>query len=147
MITDLQAAARTLGRQLVLVNARTESDLETAFITFSKQRVAALLVTSSTLFHRRMEQMAALAARQALPAIYPYREYALAGGLMSYGSSIGYLYHQVGIYAGPLASGQKSNGSKGLSSTEASDLCVDSRNACKTGVFSNGRTDKICRKV
>jgi len=46
-----------------------------------------------------------------------------------------------------LASGQNSNGSKGLSSTEASDLCADSRNACRTGVFSNGRTDKICRKV
>jgi transposase len=50
-------------------------------------------------------------------------------------------------HAASLASGQKSNGSKGLSSTEASDLCADSRNACKTGVFSNGRTDKICRKV
>jgi putative tryptophan/tyrosine transport system substrate-binding protein len=91
MITSLQAAARTLRLQLVVVNARTESDLETAFTTFSKQRVGAVLVGTSTLYTRRTEQLAALAARHKLPAIYPFREYALAGGLMSYGSSFGYV--------------------------------------------------------
>src|SRR5271169_3435319 len=99
-ITDLQAAARTLGLQLFVVYARTDSDLEMAFATFSQQRVGAVLVGASNLYPRRMEQLAALAARHALPAIYPNREYALAGGMMSYGTSIDYFYHQAGIYTG-----------------------------------------------
>ena len=107
MITDLRAAARTLGLQLVVVNARTDSDLETAFSTFSQQHVGAVLVSDSNLYARRMEQLAALAARYALPAIFPYREYVLAGGLMSYGSSIGYSYHQAGIYTGRILNGDK----------------------------------------
>jgi putative ABC transport system substrate-binding protein len=108
IILDLQAAARTLALQLVIVNARTASDLETAFATFSQQRVGAVLVSASSFYTRtqRMEQLAALAARHALPAIYPFREYALAGGLMSYGSSLDYAYHQAGIYAGRILKGE-----------------------------------------
>jgi putative ABC transport system substrate-binding protein len=68
-ITDLQAAARTLGRQLVVANARADSDLETVLTTLSQQRVGAVLVGISTFFNRRMEQLTALAARHALPAI------------------------------------------------------------------------------
>jgi len=105
--TDLQAAARTLGLQLVVVNARTDSDLETAFATFSQQLVGAVLVGLSTLYTRRSEQLAAVVARHALPAIFAFREFALAGGLMSYGNSIGYAYHQVGIYTGRILKGDK----------------------------------------
>jgi putative tryptophan/tyrosine transport system substrate-binding protein len=107
VIADLQAPARTLGLQLVIVNARTDSDLETAFASFSQQRVGAVLVGLSTFYSRRMEQLAALAARHALPAMFPYREYALAGGLMSYGSSLGYPFHQAGIYVGRILKGEK----------------------------------------
>jgi putative ABC transport system substrate-binding protein len=107
MLTDLKAAARTLGVQLVVMNARTDSDLETAFATFSQQRVGAVLAAPSAFFNQRMEQLAALAARHALPAIFPVREFALAGGLMSYGSSLGYSYHQVGIYTGRILKGDK----------------------------------------
>jgi putative tryptophan/tyrosine transport system substrate-binding protein len=107
IITDLQAAARTLGLQLVVVNARTDSDLETAFASLSQHRVGAVLVSGGALYARRMEQLAALAARHALPAIFAFRENALAGGLMSYGSSLGYLYHQVGIYTGRILKGEK----------------------------------------
>jgi putative tryptophan/tyrosine transport system substrate-binding protein len=106
-IKDLQAAVLTLGLQLVVVNARTDSDLEPAFATFSQQRVGAVLVVTSTFYTRRMEQLATLAARHALPAIFPYREFALAGGLMSYGSSLDYAYHQAGIYTGRILKGEK----------------------------------------
>ena len=61
----------------------------------------------SSFYSRRTEQLAALAARHALPAIYPLREFALAGGLMSYGGSVGYLYHQAGIYTGRILKGDK----------------------------------------
>jgi putative tryptophan/tyrosine transport system substrate-binding protein len=106
-ITDLQAAARILGLQLVVENARTDSDLETAFATFSQQRVGAVLVSDSPFYASRMEQLAALAARHALPAIYRYREFVLAGALMSYGNSLGYFHHQSGIYAGRILKGEK----------------------------------------
>jgi putative ABC transport system substrate-binding protein len=106
-MTDLQAGARTLGLQLFVVDARTASDLETAFATFSQERIGAVLVGNTVLFSRRMEQLAALAARYALPAIFPSREYVQAGGLMSYGSSLGYPYHQAGIYTGRVLKGEK----------------------------------------
>ena len=107
IITDLKAAARTLGLQLAVVNARTDSDLETAFASSSQQRVGAVLVGNSTFYTRRTEQLAALAARHALPAIYAFREFVLAGGLMSYGSSFGYQMHQAGIYTGRILKGEK----------------------------------------
>jgi putative ABC transport system substrate-binding protein len=106
-ITDLQAAARAIGRQLVIMNARTESDLETAFATFSQQHVGAVLVGNGAYFNRRPDQLAALAARHALPAIYQFREFTLAGGLMSYGVSTHYSYHLVGIYTGRILKGEK----------------------------------------
>jgi putative ABC transport system substrate-binding protein len=107
VIADLQAAARTLGRHLVVVGATTDSDLETAFASFLQQHVGGVLVGQSTFYNRRLEQLAALAARHALPAIFPRTEYALAGGLMSYGVSLGYASHQAGIYTGRILKGEK----------------------------------------
>jgi putative ABC transport system substrate-binding protein len=106
-IEDLQAAAPTLGLQLVVVNASTDRDLEPAFATFSQQRVGAVLVGTSTLLARRTDQLAALAARHALPAMFAFREHALAGGLISYGSSMGFGFHQVGIHTGRILDGDK----------------------------------------
>jgi putative tryptophan/tyrosine transport system substrate-binding protein len=106
-IAEMPAAARTLGLQLIVVNARNDGDLETAFASFSQERVGAILVTASTFYIRRAEQLAALAARHALPAMYPFREHVLAGGLMSYGSSLGYLSHQAGIYTVRILKGEK----------------------------------------
>jgi putative ABC transport system substrate-binding protein len=106
-IAELQTAARTLGLQLDVVNANTDRDLEPAFATFSQLRVGAVLVLGGTFYNRRTVHLAALTARHALPAIFPFREYALAGGLMSYGSSLGYFFHQMGIYAGRILKGDK----------------------------------------
>ena len=99
-VADLQAAARTLGLQLIIEYARTDSDLEPAFATFSQQRVGAVLVVLSA-------QLAVLAARHALPAIFTSRRFVLAGGLMSYGSSRGYFQQQVGLYTGRILKGEK----------------------------------------
>jgi putative tryptophan/tyrosine transport system substrate-binding protein len=107
VIADLQAAARTLGLQLVVVNGRPESDLEPAFATLSLQRVSAVLIGISSWNSGRIKQVAALAARHALPAIFPYNEFTLAGGLMSYGNSLGYAYHQAGIYTARILKGEK----------------------------------------
>jgi putative ABC transport system substrate-binding protein len=106
-VADLQVAARTLGLQLIVVDARTDSDLEAAFASFSQQRVGAVLVNDSSFFTRRMHQLVALAARHTLPAVYPFREFAGAGGLMSYGSNRGYAYQLAGIYAGRILKGDK----------------------------------------
>jgi putative ABC transport system substrate-binding protein len=107
IIADLQGAAPSLGLQLVVADARTESDLETAFATLSQQHVGAVLVSDGPLYASRMEQLAALAARHALPTIFPWREFAPAGGLMSYGSSLGYAFRQAGVYAGRILKGEK----------------------------------------
>jgi putative ABC transport system substrate-binding protein len=107
IVADLLAAARTLSLQLIVGYAGTDSDLETAFATFSQQHVGAVLVSESPLYASRTEQLASLAARHALPAIFPWREFALAGGLMSYGSSLGYGFHQAGIYAARILKGDK----------------------------------------
>jgi putative ABC transport system substrate-binding protein len=107
IIAELQAGARSLGVQLVIASARTDSDLEPAFAIFSQQGVGAVLVGVTDLYSLLMEQLAALAARHALPAIFEFREFALAGGLMSYGSSLRYISHQVGIYTGRILKGDK----------------------------------------
>jgi putative ABC transport system substrate-binding protein len=106
-IADLQAAARTMGLLLIVVNTKTDGDLETAFATLSQQHVRAVLVTNSTFFGRRREQLPALATRHALPAIFTQREFVLAGGLMSYGTSLGHSNHEVGVYTGRILKGER----------------------------------------
>jgi putative ABC transport system substrate-binding protein len=97
LIAGLQASARTLGVRLVVVYAGTNSDLETAFATFSQQRVGAVMNGSTSTFYTlHVKHLAELAARYKLPAIYLFREFAVAGGLMSYGSSRSYAFHQAG---------------------------------------------------
>jgi putative tryptophan/tyrosine transport system substrate-binding protein len=105
IIADLQVGARSLGMQLVIADATTDRDLESALETFSQQYVGALLVGARNLDRRRMKQLVALAARHALPTIFPYREHALAGGLMSFSSSNS--YRLAGIYTGRILKGEK----------------------------------------
>jgi ABC-type uncharacterized transport system substrate-binding protein len=107
MITELQAAARTLGRQIEVQTASTNREIDTAFASLVQKRAAALLVTPDTLFFNRRVQLATLAARHAVPAIYSVREDAEAGGLMSYGASVTDMFRQVGIYTGHILKGAK----------------------------------------
>jgi putative ABC transport system substrate-binding protein len=102
-----QEAARTLGLQLVVASVRADSDFEMAFATFSQHHVGAVLISDSAFFGRRTEQLSALAARHELPAIFPWRAFALAGGLISYGSNVRYTTHQAGIYTGRILKGEK----------------------------------------
>jgi putative ABC transport system substrate-binding protein len=106
-LQDMQAAARTMGLQLFTVNANNEGDIDIAFAAVARAGVAALLVVDDPFLSGHREQIIALAARHALPAMFPLREHALAGGLMSYGSSLGYGFHQAGIYAARILKGDK----------------------------------------
>ena len=99
-LRDVQEAAARLEVQLVIVRANAESDFDAAFSTLVRQRAAALLVCSSPFFNGRREQLVVLAARHAVPAIFEWRDFAAAGGLMSYGTSLADAYRQVGVYAG-----------------------------------------------
>ena len=106
-LRDVQEAAARLGVQLVVVRANAESDFNAAFSTVVQQRSGALLVCASPFFNNRREQLVVLAARHALPTIYEWRDFAAAGGLMSYGTSLADAYRQVGVYTGLILKGAK----------------------------------------
>ena len=106
-LREVQEAAASLGVQLVIVRANAESDFDTAFATLVQQRATALLVCASPFFNIRRQQLVVLAARHALPAIYEWREFAAAGGLMAYGTNLSEAYHQAGVYAGRILKGVK----------------------------------------
>jgi putative ABC transport system substrate-binding protein len=104
---DVQAAAQKIGLQLIVADADSGRDIEAAFGTFVQRGAVALLVGSGPFLTSNRERLVALAARHALPAIYHQREIVMAGGLMSYGTSIADAYRQTGIYAARILKGEK----------------------------------------
>jgi putative ABC transport system substrate-binding protein len=104
---DLQAAARTLGKRSLVLAASTEREIDGHFAAFVQQSVGALVVAPDAFFDSRRDQIMALVARHAVPAIFERRETAMAGGLMSYGASVADAYHQAGIYTGRTLKGEK----------------------------------------
>jgi putative ABC transport system substrate-binding protein len=107
IINDMQTAARTLGVKLNVLNASSEDDLDTAVASVAQLRAGALIVASDPFFISRRGQLVALLAHHAVPAIYQFREFAAAGGLMSYGNNLADTYRQVGVYAGRILKGEK----------------------------------------
>jgi putative ABC transport system substrate-binding protein len=96
-----------IGTLVIVLDARSDSDIEAAFTTMVERRVDALLVGAGAFLTARRERIVALAARHGLPASYSLREFAVSGGLMSYGTSITDAYRQVGVYAGRVLKGEK----------------------------------------
>lgn len=103
----VEEAARETRTQILVATAVTEGDFKNVFETLVGEGARGLIVNSDVFFTSRRDQLVALAARHALPAIYPWREYALAGGLMAYGASLSAAYQQLGLYAGKILKGVK----------------------------------------
>jgi putative ABC transport system substrate-binding protein len=106
-IEDAQAAARSLGLELHVLNASTERDFDVVFANLIQLRAGGLVIGSDAFFSSRMEQLAALAARHAVPTVYQFREFAAAGGLMSYGGSLTNAFRGAGVYTGRILKGEK----------------------------------------
>jgi putative tryptophan/tyrosine transport system substrate-binding protein len=107
MIKDGQEAARAKGVQLPILKAGSEGDIDAAFAQLVQLQAGALVVAADTFFNSRRERIVALASRHSVPALYEWREFAEAGGLISYGTSLASVYRQAGIYAGKILKGVK----------------------------------------
>jgi putative ABC transport system substrate-binding protein len=107
-LSETQAAALALGLQLIVVKASTASEIDAAFAGLAQQRPAGVFLLADGFFRNQHEQLTALASRHAMPASYPYREFAEAGGLMSYGANIADSWRQAGFYVGRVLRGEKS---------------------------------------
>jgi putative ABC transport system substrate-binding protein len=106
-LSDVRAAAREIGQDLLIVNASAEADFDAAFATFVQHRIDGLIVGSDPTLAGRADRLAALAARSAIPAIYDFGSTVSAGGLMSYGTNYDEALHQLGIYTGQILKGTK----------------------------------------
>ena len=106
-VADVQTAARVLKQEIHILNASAESEFEPAFEAMAKLQVAGLFIGADPFFNSRAEQLVALAGRFAIPAIYPFREFAVAGGLVSYGTNARNAYRVIGGYAGKILKGTK----------------------------------------
>jgi putative ABC transport system substrate-binding protein len=106
-LEEVEKAARALDQRVEILNAGSEREIDTAFATITEKKIGALIVGADPFFVVRTDQLVGLAARHAIPAIYEWREFAEAGGLMSYGSDRSEAYRQVGKYAGRILKGEK----------------------------------------
>ena len=106
-LNDLELAAKGIGQRLFVASANDDAELDAALTSLGQQRVGAFLVTSAPFFDTRLERIVSFAAQNRLPAIYQFREYAVAGGLISYGPNIVESYRSAGVYAGRILKGEK----------------------------------------
>jgi len=106
-VNDIQSAARSVGQEITILNASTIGDIDSAFARLAQMRADALSVAADPFFFTRAAQLVVLAARHAIPTLYSRREFAAAGGLMSYGSNINDSYRLLGVYAARILKGEK----------------------------------------
>ena len=130
---ETQAIARAIGLNLIVLNAGTEHEIDVAFETLVEQRVGALIITGDPLFVSRRDKIVALAARYAVPTIYVQREFAVAGGLIGYGTNLTDGYRQVGMYAGRILKGTKPSDLPVLQPTKF-DLVINLKTAKALGL-------------
>ena len=143
---DLQAAARTLGLQLHVLHASTERDFDAVFASLPRLRAGALVIGSDPFFNSQSQQLVALASRHAMPTMYPFREYAMAGGLISYGNSFADAHRQVGVYTGRILKGEKPSDLPIQQSVKA-ELVINLKTAKALGITVplplSGRADEV----
>jgi putative ABC transport system substrate-binding protein len=106
-LKDVQEATRTIGQETLILTASTDTEIDTAFATLAERRVGALMVCADPFFDVRRERMVTLATRHNVPAIYHWRDYVVAGGLLSYGASLTQSYREAGVYVGRILKGTK----------------------------------------
>jgi putative tryptophan/tyrosine transport system substrate-binding protein len=130
---ELQASARTLGVEMHVLHANSERDFDSIFATLAQLRVGALVIGSDPLYNVHIEQLAALTLRHGLPAIYQYREFADAGGLMSYGGNLSDPFRQAGVYTGRVLKGEKPADLPVVQSTKV-ELIINLKTASALGL-------------
>jgi putative ABC transport system substrate-binding protein len=144
---DVRSAAQTLGIHLHVLNASTEQDLARAFARVTELRAGGLVIGGDAFFTRHLKQLAALTVQHAVPAIYQYREFAAAGGLMSYGSNIRDAHRLAGIYAGRILKGDKPADLPVQQATTKIEMYINLKTARALGITItlplSGRADEI----
>jgi putative ABC transport system substrate-binding protein len=145
-IADMQTASRTLGLEVLVLNASSNDEIDEAFAALAGQGIGALVVTADSLFNSRSQQLAALVLRYALPAISANREFTVAGGLFSYGTSLADIYRQLGSYTAKILKGEKAAELPVSQSTKV-ELIVNLRTAKLLGLSFPlavlGRADEV----
>lgn len=130
---DVQSAGRLLGQQIEVFNASNAHDVDIAFANLATKKISGLVVTADPFFYNRRDQIISLAARYAIPAVYFFHEFAAAGGLISYGTSLTGAFHQVGVYTGKILSGANPAELPVVQPTEF-DLVINLRTAKALGI-------------
>ena len=145
-LRDTQEAAARLGIRLIVLRASNEPEIDTSFAILVREGARALLVASDAFFYSRRNQLVALAARHAVPAIYQLREFTAAGGLMSYGTSVAEAYHQAGVYTGRILKGEKPAELPVVQSTKF-ELVINLKTAKALGVVVSNAMQLLADEV
>jgi putative ABC transport system substrate-binding protein len=145
-VQEIEEAARTIGHRIVVAAANTDDELETAFRSLDRAGIGALLVAGAPYFDTRRDRIIAFAARQRLPALYPFREYTVAGGVLSYGVNVTNGYRQVGLYTANILKGTKPS-ELPVQQIDKFELIINLRTAKALGIAISGNLLSLADEV